>query len=62
MMGNAMTLSLRSRILWTLLPLLALVAILGGAATILLHRLASQILVDDAVDSDAWIPSDASLF
>src|SRR5437763_9755693 len=37
-----MTLSLRRRILLTLAPLLALVAALGGAGVILLHRLGGR--------------------
>jgi NtrC-family two-component system sensor histidine kinase KinB len=38
-----MTLSLRNRILLTLAPLLALLAILGGAGAVLLHRLGGSI-------------------
>ena len=38
-----MTLSLRARILLTLLPLLALLAGLGGSAAVLLHRLGGRI-------------------
>ena len=38
-----MTLSLRSRIVLTLLPLLAVLVILGGAGVALLHRLGGRI-------------------
>jgi NtrC-family two-component system sensor histidine kinase KinB len=38
-----MTLSLRRRLLLTLAPLLALIAILGGAGVILLHRLGGRV-------------------
>src|SRR5438034_8466336 len=38
-----MTLSLRSRIILTLFPLLTLLAILGGTAVVLLHRLSGRI-------------------
>jgi NtrC-family two-component system sensor histidine kinase KinB len=38
-----MTLSLRSRIILTQLPLLALLALLGGAGVVLLHRLGGSI-------------------
>jgi signal transduction histidine kinase len=38
-----MTLSLRSRILMTLLPLLALLALLGGAGIVLLYKLGGRI-------------------
>ena len=38
-----MTLTLRTRILLTLFPLLALLALLGSAAAVLLHRLGDRI-------------------
>jgi hypothetical protein len=37
------TLTLRQRILLTLLPLLVLLAVLGGAGVVLLHRLGGRI-------------------
>jgi signal transduction histidine kinase len=51
MTGLTMTLSLRSRILLTLIPLLALLAVLGGTAIVLLQRLAAQM---DAVLRDEY--------
>src|SRR5205085_2578421 len=38
-----MTLTLRSRILFTLLPLLALLALLGGTAVVLLRQLGERV-------------------
>src|SRR5258708_6463248 len=41
--GDVMRLTLRLRILWTLVPLLVLLLILGGAGAVLLYRLGGSI-------------------